>query len=153
MLYAIAFFLKFFFDISLIAYNIYNRFCDWSFPGSACSVCGYFHGTDEDFEDIFRPAANAADAVAAAARANTSMARATFQSVKEARARRNAAAAATRAANRAVAALAARVAPAPVPAPAPAPVAPAPAPVAPAPIADRRAADACLSELMLSIFC
>ena len=81
--------------------------------------------------------------IATQARANnTEMARATFQSVKEARARRNAAAAATRAANRAAAALAARVAPAP-----------APAPVAPAPIADRRAADACLSELMLSIFC
>jgi hypothetical protein len=85
--------------------------------------------------------------IASQARAeNTEMARATFQSVKEARARRNAAAAATRAANRAAAALAARVAPVPVPAPV------APAPVAPAPI-DRRAADACLSEIMLSIFC
>ena len=85
--------------------------------------------------------------IATQARAsNTEMARATFQSVKEARARRNAAAAATRAANRAAAALAARVAPVPAPAPAP-------APVAPAPIADRQAADACLSELMLSIFC
>ena len=86
--------------------------------------------------------------IATQARAsNTQMARATFQSVKEARARRNAAAAATRAANRAAAALAARVAPAPALAPAPVPA------PAPAPIADRRAADACLSELMLSIFC
>ena len=92
--------------------------------------------------------------IATQARANnTEMARATFRSVKDARARRNAAAAATRAANRAAAALAARVAPVPAPVPAPAPVAPAPAPVAPAPIVDRRTADACLSELMLSIFC